>query len=165
LDGFHRIEACCSRFDPQSEAMQLTTQIGVAVPVSDMLFEAVRFAVNVAEESCGAFDPTVGHQMETLGFNREYRTGQIVRTAIEPDAAVSYRDIYLDPALKTITLLRPLILDLGAVAKGLAIDLAARELRPARQLCDRRRRRPLSRRPTAGRRALAHRHPPSSSRR
>jgi thiamine biosynthesis lipoprotein len=33
------------------------------------------------------------------------------------------------PAGHTITLLRPLLLDLGAVAKGLAIDLAARELR------------------------------------
>src|ERR1019366_3064534 len=35
-----------------------------------------------------------------------------------------------DPDRKTITLKRPLILDLGAVAKGLAIDMAARELRP-----------------------------------
>jgi thiamine biosynthesis lipoprotein len=31
---------------------------------------------------------------------------------------------------QTITLLRPLLLDLGAVAKGLAIDMAAIELRP-----------------------------------
>jgi thiamine biosynthesis lipoprotein len=34
----------------------------------------------------------------------------------------------LDAATKTVTLKRPLLLDLGAVAKGLAIDLAAREL-------------------------------------
>ena len=31
---------------------------------------------------------------------------------------------------KTLTLHRPLLLDLGAVAKGLAIDIAARELQP-----------------------------------
>jgi hypothetical protein len=36
--------------------------------------------------------------------------------------------VTLDPEQKTITLIRPLLLDLGAVAKGLAIDLAAREL-------------------------------------
>jgi len=36
----------------------------------------------------------------------------------------------LDPAEKTITLHRPLTLDLGAVAKGLAIDTAAAELAP-----------------------------------
>jgi thiamine biosynthesis lipoprotein len=125
---FHRIEECCSRFDAQSEAMQLTAQIGVPVAVSAILFEAVQFALLVAEDSGGAFDPTVGYQMETSGFNREYRTGQIVRTALEPQGPVSYRDVRLDPDGKTITLGRPLILDLGAVAKGLAIDLAAREL-------------------------------------
>ena len=62
---FRRIEQSCSRFDAQSEVMQLTAQIGVAVPVSDILYEAVRFAVDVAEESGGAFDPTVGYSMET----------------------------------------------------------------------------------------------------
>ena len=36
----------------------------------------------------------------------------------------------LDPDRRTITLLRPLTLDLGAVAKGLAVDTAARELEP-----------------------------------
>ena len=84
----------------------------------------------VAEESSGAFDPTVGHRMEARGFNREHRTGEIVRTAIPPDHDVSYRDVRLDPVRRTITLLRPLTLDLGAVAKGLAIDAAARELEP-----------------------------------
>jgi thiamine biosynthesis lipoprotein len=67
--------------------------------------------------------------MEAAGFNREHRTGRIVRTPLDPGGAVSYRDVRLDPDRKTITLLRPLILDLGAVAKGLAIDMAARELR------------------------------------
>jgi thiamine biosynthesis lipoprotein len=127
---FRQVEACCTRFDPGSEAMQLTARIGVPVPVSEILFEAVRFSVAVAETTGGAFDSTVGHQMETRGFNREYRTGQIVRTALEPGAGGSYRDIRLDFDRKAITLLRPLILDLGAVAKGLAIDLAARELQP-----------------------------------
>ncbi len=125
---FRRVEECCTRFDAQSEVMQLTAQIGVSVPVSAILYEAVRFAVAVAEESGGAFDPTVGYPMETRGFNREYRTGEIIRSALEPGRAVSYRDVRLDPDRKAITLLSPLILDLGVVAKGLAVDMAAREL-------------------------------------
>ena len=130
---FRRIEECCTRFEPRSEVMQLAAKVGVPVPVSAMLFEAVQFALAVAAESNGAFDPTVGCAMESLGFNREYRTGQTVRTALETGGpAISYRDVRLDAGRKTITLLRPLILDLGAVAKGLAIDLAARELRPFR---------------------------------
>jgi thiamine biosynthesis lipoprotein len=64
-----------------------------------------------------------------LGFNREYSTGQTVRTDIEPGSAISYRDVLLDPIRKEVTLLHPLVLDLGAVAKGLAVDMAARELR------------------------------------
>jgi thiamine biosynthesis lipoprotein len=127
---FRRVEECCTRFDAQSEVMQLTAQIGVSVPVSAILYEAVQFAVAVAEESGGAFDPTVGYPMEARGFNREYRTGEIIRSALEPGRAVSYRDVRLDPDRKAITLLSPLILDLGAVAKGLAIDMAARELQP-----------------------------------
>jgi thiamine biosynthesis lipoprotein len=133
---FHEIEARCTRFIPNSELMQLTARTGVPVPASPILYQAVQFALMAAEESGGAFDPTVGHRMEARGFNREHRTGEIVRTAITPadnvDNDVSYRDVQLDPDRKTVTLLRPLTLDLGAVAKGLAVDTAARELQPFR---------------------------------
>jgi thiamine biosynthesis lipoprotein len=132
---FYEIEERCTRFDTRSELMQLTTQIGVAVPASAILYEAVRFALEVAEQTCGAFDPTVGRLMEARGINREHRTGTIVRSPAAPDDAgcdVSYRDVHLGPAARTITLRRPLTLDLGAVAKGLAVDTAARELVPFR---------------------------------
>jgi thiamine biosynthesis lipoprotein len=129
FEWFRQIEARCSRFDPQSELIQLTAQAGVEVPLSAILFEAVQFALAVAEETGGAFDPAVGRQMEAAGFNREYQTGRVVETTVDKDAA-SYRDIRLNPEKKTITLLRPMILDLGAVAKGLAVDMAARELQP-----------------------------------
>lgn len=112
FDWFRAIEDHCTRFRDDSELMQLTAHPGAAVPASAILFEAVRFACMVAEESGGALDPAV-------------RTS----SASEP---ASYRDIQLDPAARTITLLRPLTLDLGAVAKGLAVDMAARELAPFR---------------------------------
>lgn len=127
---FHEIEARCTRFDQRSELMQLTGRAGVPVPASAILYEAVRFALMLAEETGGAFDPTVGHRMEARGFNREHRTGEIVRSRIAQEDDVSHRDVRLDPDRRTITLLRPLTLDLGAVAKGLAVDAAARELEP-----------------------------------
>jgi len=130
LDWFRRIEACCTRFDPCSELMQLSAQIGAAVPVSAMLYEIVQFAIAVAEDSGGAFDPTIGRNMETRGFNREHRTGHVIRTPLAKADGVSYRDVALDPDARTVALRRPLILDLGAVAKGFAVDMAARELRP-----------------------------------
>jgi len=104
---FREIENRCTRFQEQSELMQLARNVGVPVEASAILFEAVRFALSVAEESGGAFDPTVGAPIQA-----------------------SYRDVEIDTELRTITLHRPLTLDLGAVAKGLAVDMAARELAP-----------------------------------
>src|SRR5689334_15097991 len=94
---FHEIEERCTRFNPRSELMQLTAQIGVPVPASAILYQAVQFAITMAEENNGAFDPAVGHHMEARGFNREHRTGQIVSTPLgdDPGSDVSYRDIYL----------------------------------------------------------------------
>ena len=127
---FREIERVCTRFDPESELMQLTRMPGVPVVVSPLLFQVVRFALTVAEESGGAFDPTVGHRMEAAGFNREHRSGRVVSTAMVAPGDVGYRDVQVDDASGSITLLRPLVLDVGAVAKGMAIDVAARELAP-----------------------------------
>jgi thiamine biosynthesis lipoprotein len=130
LNWFHRVEECCSRFDAQSELMQLVGRSGERVEVSALLFEVVQFAMAMAEETGGAFDPTVGHAMESRGFNREYTSGRAITTEVADDGRVSYRDVVLDGESRTITMRRPLVLDLGAVAKGFAIDLAARELQP-----------------------------------
>src|SRR5580704_6755203 len=56
---FREIEYRCTRFHEQSELMQLSRHVGVPVQASAILFEAVRFALSVAEESGGAFDPAV----------------------------------------------------------------------------------------------------------
>jgi thiamine biosynthesis lipoprotein len=130
FDWFRRVEEICSRFDERSELRQLSAQIGTPVAVSALLFEALQFALAVSAETGGAFDPTVGRRLEERGFNRHYRTGLAADTALASGVDASYRDVRLDAVGRTVTLRRPLVLDLGAVAKGLAIDLAARELQP-----------------------------------
>jgi len=130
LGWFHHVEDTCTRFDPNSELMRLSAQVNVAVPVSALLFEAVQLAVAIARETGGAFDPTVGGRMHDAGFNRDHRSGRVVEFARPGDDGASYRDVVLDAPARTITLTRPLVLDLGALAKGLAIDMAACELRP-----------------------------------
>lgn len=134
LEWFRRVENTCNRFDPDSELRRLSARVGQAVPASPLLFEAVRFALAVAEETDGAFDPTVGAALESRGFNRDYRTLQPAGPFVESAAAktATFRDVRVDEARKTLTLLKPLVLDLGAVAKGLAIDLAAQELQSFR---------------------------------
>jgi thiamine biosynthesis lipoprotein len=134
LAWFDAIERICTRFDTRSEVMQLITRIGEPVHVSTLLFEVVAFAHQLAEQTDGAFDPTVGASLEQLGFNVNYRTGEAINSNVDAEAA-TFRDVRLDRPARTIRLARPLILDLNAVAKGLAIDLAARELRDYPDIC------------------------------
>jgi len=125
LGWFATVEQACSRFDPDSELVRLCRQPGLAVPVSDLLFAAVGFALQVAEVTGGAFDPTVGGIQQQRGLSRNYITGHELAATTAP---ATWRDVRLDRRHQAITLLQPLLLDLGAVAKGLAIDLAAQEL-------------------------------------
>ena len=127
---FHEVERTCTRFDPSSELMTLSRTTGVPIPASPILFETVRFGLAMAAMTHGAFDPTMGRRMEALGFNREHRSGREIRSASGPSGAVNYLDVLLDETARTITLQQPLVLDLGAVAKGLAIDMAVAELSP-----------------------------------
>jgi thiamine biosynthesis lipoprotein len=131
FEWFHDVERRCSRFDPQSELRVMCAQTGTPVAASELLFSAVQFALAVAEDTDGAFDPTIGAEMARRGFDRHYVTGTRSRASAVP-AGAAWQDVQLDPDARTITLHRPLVLDLAAVVKGLAIDLAAKELAPFR---------------------------------
>ena len=129
FSAFYHVESVCSRFNNQSEISRLSTQIGTPVPVSATLFEAVNFAWEVADFTEGAFDPTLGNTLVSYGFNRDYLTGyQSTPTSFNANTPVNYLDIDLNKEEQTILLRKPLVLDLGAIAKGLAVDLAAKEL-------------------------------------
>jgi thiamine biosynthesis lipoprotein len=132
---FAEIEATCSRFEPESEVMRLVARAGEPVPVSETLFTLVEFALAVARASGGAFDPTVGHLLETRGYRRNYRTGAEIATPIAPSRQPTWRYVRLNRRRRTVTLRTPLVLDLGAVAKGFAIDLATRELEAFGNIC------------------------------
>lgn len=125
---FAEVERRCSRFDEASELRNLCRRIGEPTIVSTLLFSALDVAVRVAHLTGGALDPAIGGVMERSGFDTNYLTGARVTSPVSAGPSGSYRDIVLDHELRTVTLLRPLALDLGAVAKGLAIDLAAMEL-------------------------------------
>ncbi len=128
---FRQVEAVCSRFDPDSELRRLV--VGTPTRASPILFEAVNFALQVADETDGAFDPTLGSRMAARGYNRHYVTARAIDAPGEEGA--SFLDVVLDANRHTILLKRSLTLDLGAVAKGLAVDAAARELQSFHDFC------------------------------
>ncbi|WP_353872957.1 FAD:protein FMN transferase, partial [Bacillus licheniformis] len=76
---FKTVETTCSRFDAKSEVMKLIRHVKEPVSVSPLLFEALHFAVLVANETNGIFDPTVGKQLENRGFNEHYLYGKPVQ--------------------------------------------------------------------------------------
>lgn len=124
---FAAVERVCSRFSADSELSKASRKVGVAVQISPVLFETLRFALEMSRLTNGAFDPTIGKTQENIGFNRHYLTGLTINTPIE--AKATFRDIILDEAARTMQLLKPAVIDLGAVAKGFAIDMASNELR------------------------------------
>ncbi|WP_312470412.1 FAD:protein FMN transferase [Neobacillus sp.] len=125
--AFQKVEQACSRFTPSSELMQACQIIGTPVEISPFLFEPLLLAIEIAKLTDGLFDPTVGKVMEENGFNRHYLTGDLMESPSSD--SVSFHDIVLDLRARTLTLKKPLVIDLGAVAKGFAIDLAVNELK------------------------------------
>ncbi len=128
LESMRRVEEVCSRFDSGSELRQLCQRPGQFVAVSPILYHALEIALATSELTGGVFDPTVGRALELQGFSRNYLTGDQISTPTADPLRVSHRDIHLDPKTRSVILDRPVALDLGAVAKGLAVDLAVAEL-------------------------------------
>lgn len=127
FEAFRKVEQACSRFDPDSELMKACRSIQKPVQISALLFEPLKFALEIAKLTDGEFDPAIGNTMEKQGFNRRYLTGDKLES-LSADSA-TFRDILLDEQAGTVYFKKPLVMDLGAVAKGFAIDLAANELK------------------------------------
>src|SRR5712691_5442362 len=101
LAWFATVERICTRFDPTSEVMQLLGTVGKPVRVSTLLFEVAAFALDLAEQTAGAFDPTIGARLEQRGFNVNYKTGEAVHSDVDA-ANVSFRDVRLNRRRGTI---------------------------------------------------------------
>src|SRR5690348_11631782 len=83
LGWFETVERICTRFDRSSEVMQLLDRVGKPVKVSTLLFEVIAFAMDLAQQTGGAFDPSIGASMEQLGFNTNYKTIEAIHTDVE----------------------------------------------------------------------------------
>ena len=134
LQWFALVEGCCSRFEAHSELVRVMHTVGAYQSVSPLLYEILRVALAVAEASAGAFDPCVGHQVHALGFDRHWRSGETV-PAFPSGTSGTWRDVELHPSEHRLRLRRGVHLDLGAIAKGFALDLAARALSALPHMC------------------------------
>lgn len=116
-----------SRFRADSEISWLHRAGGGLFMISDGLAEAIGVALAAARWTGGLVDPTVGNALISLGYDRDFAEidPDRPRPAIRPPAPVAgWQEVRLDgPLLRLPAGVR---LDLGATAKGLGSDRAAR---------------------------------------
>lgn len=132
----HEIDACLSRFKPESEISQFNDDPRATVPASALLRRAVSTAIAGAERSGGLVDPTLLDALEDSGY-RESRVGVTplplvdalreapARRTAQPSSDESWSHVTVDDEDGTITRPPGVRMDVGGSAKGLAADLAA----------------------------------------
>jgi len=121
------IDVACSRFRDDSELQAVQAAAGRTVAVSELLFEALSVACDVAERTGGAVDPTVGNAIVALGYDADL--DEVQSRPPQPPTALGrvagYQHIQLNPRQRTVRIPRGVRLDLGASAKAMAADRAA----------------------------------------
>ncbi|MHA7878356.1 MAG: FAD:protein FMN transferase [Saccharospirillum sp.] len=107
--------------------------VGEWVALSDDFYQVLSLALEVAQVSNGAFDPTIGPLVDLWGF------GPIPRSDRSPDAAaintvlghVGYDAIELDSDRRRARKVADRELDLSGIAKGYATDRVAETIEAA----------------------------------
>jgi thiamine biosynthesis lipoprotein len=124
------LDRACSRFREDSELQVVHARAGRPVEVSDLLFEALHVAVDAAERTRGAVDPTVGNAIAALGYDADL--DEVRARPPAPASALGpvagYAHVHLNPADRTVRIPRGVRLDLGSTAKALAADRAAAKI-------------------------------------
>ncbi len=130
VDGlFATWEAALSRFRPESELSRLNASAGRPFAASPLLLDVVDAALRAARATDGVFDPALEPALRALGYDRTFAA--VERDGPAPATLVrggSWRAIALDREAGIILLPAGAALDLGGIAKGMAVDAAVTEL-------------------------------------
>ena len=126
-----RIETRYSRYRDDSELSLINrTADGRAVTVSDPMLSVLRAATEVSARSGGAFDVTVGPLVRLWGFHEKKPHVPTPAELEKVRPLVSYENLVIDEASHTVRFRRSGVeIDLGGIAKGFAVELAANVLR------------------------------------
>jgi len=131
FSGINDIENLMSVSIPSSDISRINAAAGIEpVQVHQDVFYVIERAKYFAEISGGAFDPTVGPLVSLWGIGSE---NQRVPAQEEIDALlplVNISFLELNPETHSVFLAKQgMALDLGAIAKGYAADIAAKTAR------------------------------------
>jgi len=117
-----------SRFRADSELTALHRAAGSLFAMSAGLAEAVEVALAAASWTGGRVDPTVGTALIALGYDRDFAAIGVAADPILAVPAPGWQQVALSGRL--LRLPAHVRLDLGATAKGVGSDRAARAAAP-----------------------------------
>lgn len=121
------IDRVASRFRDDSDLSRVNRAAGRPVTVSALFVTAVEVALRAARLTGGDVDPTVGHAMGLVGYDRDFAAvapdGPPLRLVARP--VPGWRTVAVDPTAGTVRVPAGVALDLGATAKALAADRIA----------------------------------------
>jgi FAD:protein FMN transferase len=131
FDEIDRLDAQMSNYKPESELSRINRYAASGdVLVEPRLFGLIQRCLGLSEDTQGAFDITVGPLMKTWGFFRGQGRVPSPQETRDVLGHVGYWHVHLDAERRTIHFDEPGIeLDLGAKAKGYAVDRAVDILR------------------------------------
>jgi thiamine biosynthesis lipoprotein len=127
-----QVELAASRFRPDSELSRVNARAGRPMPISRLLTRLVAAALEAAERTGGALDPTLGARLAQLGYDRDIAllAGTSVAEPAASDSRCSgvWQAVRLDAERGLLTVPASTALDLGATAKAQTADWAAAEI-------------------------------------
>jgi FAD:protein FMN transferase len=124
--AIERVHCALSGHDRDSELSRINREAHrKRVPVSSDMRAVLACALDVARRSHGAFDPTVGGELVTLGFLPRHRSTRGGRAGAWANS--SWHDVDLDS--DGVRYRRALTLDFDGIAKGHAVDCAIDAMR------------------------------------
>lgn len=132
IDEIRRLEALMTTWRPESELSRVNAAAGKgAVEVSPESLAVIEKSLWISERSGGVFDITFEAMHGLWKFDEDIEDNVPPREDVErARALIDYRQIAIDRARRTVMLARPgMRLSLGGIAKGYAVDAAARALR------------------------------------
>ncbi|MFM9019092.1 MAG: FAD:protein FMN transferase [Actinomycetota bacterium] len=125
-------EAALSRFRDDSELSRMNHHAGEPFEASPLLFGVVQAALRAARATGGLYDPLMGQQLCALGYDRSYeQIGRVRPAPVAPAPGGDWRRASLDPGTRCIVVPHGCLMDLGGIAKGMAVDAAVGALRDA----------------------------------
>ena len=129
-DLFSTWESVLTRFRPDSELSLLNARAGTPVVVSPVLLAVVEASLEAARATGGLFDPALRHELVRLGYDRSFEELDAAPATTEPPSGGgAWRGIVVNHSAGVVTLPAGRGLDLGGIAKGMAVDASLELLR------------------------------------